>query len=125
MKNTRPGRSASGSGIRARDARTPAKAAEKPLPHVATASLIADLALHQHVGRSGAGNISPDGISEDIITDLSKIAGLDGDRPQFELHLQGPFSRYPHRLGANSACSRCWKCSIRRAGNRVYASRRS
>ena len=30
-----------------------------------------------------------DGISEDIITDLSKVSALVGDRPQHRLHLQG------------------------------------
>ena len=38
-----------------------------------------------------------DGISEDIITDLSKIAGLTGDLAQLEFHLQGTLGRHPCR----------------------------
>ena len=30
-----------------------------------------------------------DGITEDIITDLSKVSGLAGHRPQHRVHLQG------------------------------------
>ena len=34
-----------------------------------------------------------DGMTEDIITTLSRIPNLRGDRPQFHLRLQGPFGR--------------------------------
>ena len=36
-----------------------------------------------------------DGISEDVITDLSKIAGLSGHRAQLKFHLQGTLGRHP------------------------------
>ena len=38
-----------------------------------------------------------DGISEDVITDLSKIAGLLVISAQLQLHLQGQELQYPHR----------------------------
>lgn len=37
-----------------------------------------------------------DGITEDIITDLSKVAGLLVNHPQLEFHLQGQEHRYPY-----------------------------
>ena len=50
-----------------------------------------------------------DGITEDIITDLSKVGGLTGDRPQLELRLQGQELRHPHRRARARRRARCWK----------------
>ena len=73
----------------------PATRRHRPEPKPATAS-IAILPFTNMSGDPEQEYFS-DGISEDIITDLSKICRPDCDRPQFELHLQGTRGRRPHR----------------------------
>ena len=93
-----------------------AKAAEKPLPHVATAS-IAILPFTNMSGDPEQEYFS-DGISEDIITDLSKIAGLTVIARNSSFTYKGrsvDIRTVGRELGVQSVL----EGSIRRAGNRV------
>ena len=60
-----------------------------------------------------------DGISEDIITDLSKVSALVGGRPQHRLHLQGQERRTCRRWRAQLGVSHVLEGSVRKAGGRV------
>ena len=93
-----------------------AKAAEKPLPNVATAS-IAILPFTNMSGDPEQEYFS-DGISEDIITDLSKIAGLTVIARNSSFTYKGrsvDIRTVGRELGVQSVL----EGSIRRAGNRV------
>src|SRR5580693_3245322 len=93
-----------------------AKAAEKPLPHVATAS-IAILPFTNMSGDPEQEYFS-DGISEDIITDLSKIAGLTVIARNSSFTYKGrsvDIRTVGRELGVQSVL----EGSIRRAGKRV------
>ena len=74
-------------------------------------------AVHQHVGRPGAGVFS-DGISEDIITDLSKIAGLMVISRNSSFTYKGR-SVDIRAVGRDLGVRSVLEGSIRRAGNRV------
>ena len=93
-----------------------AKEAEKPLPNVATAS-IAILPFTNMSGDPEQEYFS-DGISEDIITDLSKIAGLTVIARNSSFTYKGrsvDIRTVGRELGVQSVL----EGSIRRAGNRV------
>jgi adenylate cyclase len=93
-----------------------AKPAEKPLPNVATAS-IAILPFTNMSGDPEQEYFS-DGISEDIITDLSKIAGLTVIARNSSFTYKGrsvDIRTVGRELGVHSVL----EGSIRRAGNRV------
>jgi adenylate cyclase len=93
-----------------------AKSAEKPLPTVATAS-IAILPFTNMSGDPEQEYFS-DGISEDIITDLSKIAGLTVIARNSSFTYKGrsvDIRTVGRELGVRSVL----EGSIRRAGNRV------
>ena len=60
-----------------------------------------------------------DGITEDIITDLSKISGLLGHRPQLGVHLQGQVRRRAGGGQRASASRFVLEGSVRKAGQRV------
>jgi adenylate cyclase len=93
-----------------------AKATDKPLPNVATAS-IAILPFTNMSGDPEQEYFS-DGISEDIITDLSKIAGLTVIARNSSFAYKGrsvDIRTVGRELGVRSAL----EGSIRRAGNRV------
>jgi adenylate cyclase len=93
-----------------------AKATDKPLPNVATAS-IAILPFTNMSGDPEQEYFS-DGISEDIITDLSKIAGLTVIARNSSFAYKGrsvDIRTVGRELGVRSVL----EGSIRRAGNRV------
>ena len=93
-----------------------AKAAEKPLPNIATAS-IAILPFTNMSGDPEQEYFS-DGISEDIITDLSKIAGLTVIARNSSFAYKGrsvDIRTVGRELGVHSV----QEGSIRRAGKRV------
>ena len=60
-----------------------------------------------------------DGITEDIITDLSKVGGLMVIARNSSFAYKGKILRHPHGRRASLACARVLEGSIRRAGNRV------
>jgi adenylate cyclase len=93
-----------------------AKAAEKPLPHVATAS-IAILPFTNMSGDPEQEYFS-DGISEDIITDLSKIAGLTviARNSSFTYKGQSPDVK---QVGRDLGVRYVLEGSVRKGGDRI------
>ena len=66
-----------------------------------------------------------DGITEDIITDLSKVSGAVRDRPQLDVHLQGQVGRRCRRSAASSACASCSKAASARPATACASPRSS
>ena len=60
-----------------------------------------------------------DGITEDILTELSPGAQPHGDRAQFFVHLQGPGRSTSNMVGRELGVRYVLEGSIRKAGNRV------
>ena len=60
-----------------------------------------------------------DGISEDIITDLSQGLGAGGGRAQHRLHVQGQARRRAAGRARSSSVSHVLEGSVRKAGGRV------
>ena len=75
--------------------------ASRPIPAPSDKPSVAVLAFNNMSGDPEQEYFS-DGISEDIITDLSKVSALHRDRPQHRLHLQGQAGRR-QQVGASWA----------------------
>ena len=103
-----------GNGAGGRSASRPRAAAPKPR---ATPS-IAVLPFNNMSGDPEQEYFS-DGISEDIITDLSKVGGLTVIARNSSFAYKGKSRRHPHRRPRARRQARCWKARSARAGNRV------
>ena len=88
-RQRRPPRPASRRGRSAMQAAVPPDVGLSNAPRLSLVVLPFD-----KMGGEGVEDYIVDGIAEDLTTDLSRLARLSGDRPQFGVHLQGQADRH-------------------------------